>query len=361
MIKRADWYLGRAAVLATIVVWVGLTTLFMLFSLLDELGPDESGIRLMELLWYVALTGPRSAYMVFPVSALLGALIGIGGLSATNELVAFRTAGMSRLRIVGSVLGSIGLLTIAVMAMGEWVAPAAEAQARAFKQSRATTTDTVEVDKGVWIRDANQFVHADKPLLSDDGDASSFSLHNVVIYSFDDTGQLNGITRARSARHEGDVWVLERSRHTAIGPDGVERDFRLERPWQSSVKPELLESVILRPRYMSISALNEQLDFLQRNGLDERVYHSAYWAKLLFPFTVLALVLAGMPFVFASARQHSIGLRIFIGMAVGSVFTIISRAAQNFGDAYDLPALVGTALPSLLLAVVVVAVLRRGV
>ena len=53
------------------------------------------------------------------------------------------------------------------------------------------------------------------------------------------------------------------------------------------------------------------------------------WDKLLFPFTVLALVLAGMPFVFGSARQHSMGLRIFIGISLGALFIIVSRACRT--------------------------------
>ncbi|MEJ2534476.1 MAG: LPS export ABC transporter permease LptG [Gammaproteobacteria bacterium] len=347
--------------LATLVVWLGLTVLFLLFTLLDELGPGAGGVRFLEIITYVLLTAPRSAYMVFPVSALLGALIGIGGLAASNELVALRTAGMSRLRIAGSVLGALGILTLGVMALGEWVAPAAEAQARLIKHARATGQGVVGADRGIWIRDGDQFFFAEKPLVTGEDGASDYSMHNVLIYSFADGGRLDGVTFARSARHEADGWVLEDSRRTNISPDGITRDFQERRPWQSSIKPDLLESVVLRPRYMSLRALSEQLDFLGRNGLDDRVYRSAFWTKALFPVTVLALVLAGMPFVFGSARQNTMGLRIFIGMAVGTLFTIFSRTMENFADAYDMPVIVGTALPAMLLAVVVVLVLRRSV
>jgi len=361
VIKQADWYLGRAAVLATLVVWFGLTVLFLLFTLLDQLGPGEGSARFSEIILYVTLTAPRSAYMVFPVSALLGALIGIGGLAASNELVALRTAGMSRLRIAGSVLGAIGVLTLGVMVLGEWVAPAAEAQARILKHSRATGQGVVGSTRGIWIRDGNQFFYAEKPLVTGGQGATDYSMLNVLIYSFADNGQLDGVTFARSARHEGGQWILRDARRTSITPEAVSREFLERRPWASSIKPELLESVVLRPRYMSIRALGEQLEFLGRNGLDDRVYESALWAKLMFPVTVLALVLAGMPFVFGSARQNTMGLRIFIGMAVGTLYTIFSRTMQNLADAYDLPVLLGTAAPAFLLALVVVLVLRRSV
>jgi len=131
--------------------------------------------------------------------------------------------------------------------------------------------------------------------------------------------------------------------------------------WASSIRPELLESAVTRPRYMSVRALLDQMHYLARNGLDDRIYRSAFWAKIVFPLTTLSLVLAGMPFVFGSTRLHSLGLRIFIGMSLGGLFMIFSRAMQNMGDAYALPVLVSTAGPPLLLGIAVVLVLRRSV
>jgi lipopolysaccharide export system permease protein len=361
MIRRTDRYLGRAALMGTLAVWVSLTTLFMLFNLLDELKPSGETIRLADVMWYVFLTGPRAAYMVYPVSALIGALIGIGGLAAANEVVALRTAGLSRLRISAAVLGAIGLLTLGVMAMGEWIAPAAEAQARAFKYARAYGDSLAGGTRGVWIRDGSQFVLIERPLVSAGADGENLVFRNVVIYDFDDAGALRDVTRAESARHDGETWRLEQVQRTAIGATAIDRRVSEEQIWGSTIKPELLDTAILRPRYMSIRALREQLAYLGQNALDDRVYRSAFWTKALFPLTVLALVLAGMPFVFGASRQHGKGVRLFIGMSLGGLFMIVSRAMQNLSDAYGLPSLLGAGLPSVLLAVTVVLVLRRSV
>ena len=65
----------------------------------------------------------------------MGSLLGIGGLASTNELVAFRTSGVSRFRLALAGLAGVILITIPVMVIGEWVAPDAEQQARAFRLS----------------------------------------------------------------------------------------------------------------------------------------------------------------------------------------------------------------------------------
>ncbi|KAA9130787.1 LPS export ABC transporter permease LptG [Marinihelvus fidelis] len=361
MIKQLDQYIGRAALLGTLGVWLALTMLMTLFNLLDELEPGEGGFHIGEVLWYVMLSIPRASYMVFPVSALLGSLIGVGGLAAANELVAFRTSGVSRLRISGSVLGAVLLLTLGVMAMGEWVAPPADAQARNYKLQQAVGRGAASGDVGMWLRDGNEFAFIQKPIVGGTPGENDLRFHNVVIYGFNDDGDLRSMSRAMSARHRDGRWLLEDVTDLDISPAGVERQTWDQRIWHTGFLPELLESAVVRPRYMSARDLSDQITYLGRNGLDDRVYRSALWSKLLFPVTVLALVLAGMPFVFGHGRQQSMGLRIFIGMAMGSLFMIVSRAAQNFADAYGLPVMVGALAPSLLLTVAVVLALRRSV
>lgn len=361
MIKRVDRYIGMATMSGILFVWVALVILMMMFGLLDQLGSSSARYGLPEILWFVALTAPRSAYVVFPVSALLGALIGVGGLAALNELVAFRTAGVSRLRIAGSALGAAMLFSLPVMLMGEWLAPAAEAQARNYKQRLIVDQVLVGGPNGLWIREGDDFVNIQRPVLAADKGDHSVEFLDVVVYSFGDHSRLQQITRARSATHDGEAWLLEDVGRTEIEEEGVRLDHHQELPWVSALNPEVLSSAVMRPRYMSARLLLDQMRYLSQNGLNDRVYRSAFWDRVFYPLTVIALVLAGMPFVFGSTRQHALGARIFIGMSLGGLFMIVNRAVQNMGDAYLLPSALTTVAPSLLLVAAVIFILRRSV
>ena len=132
-------------------------------------------------------------------------------------------------------------------------------------------------------------------------------------------------------------------------------------PWESRVKPGLLDAAVTRPPYMSIRSLFEQARFLGENGLDNRVYRAEFYAKIFLPLSVLALVLAGMPFVFGPARQTNFGVRIFIGMSIGVLFTIVNGAMQNIGSAYGIHAAVSALLPSTCVALLALLALRRSV
>lgn len=361
MIKLVDRYVGRAALLGMLLVWVALTVLFVLFNLLGELRSTENDYGTLDVMWFVTLTLPRMAYQVFPVSALLGALVGVGGLAASNELVAFRTAGISRLRLALAALAGTLLLTLPVMIMGEWVAPAAEQQARAFRLSEKVGTAIIGGPRGVWMRDGVNVVNIQRPLLYADRGRQTVDFKNVVIYQFSGEAELQTITRAGSAAHEQGRWTLDEVSRVEFDERGASLTRHERQDWATDVKPELLDSAVTRPKLLSMRSLWEYLDYLGENGLDDRVYQAAFWEKALYPFTVIALVLAGMPFLFGQARSHNVGVRLFFGMVLGGLFMIVSRALQKFGSVYDLPPPLTIAVPVLLLAVAAVLVLRRTV
>jgi lipopolysaccharide export system permease protein len=360
VIKTVDRYIGKAAILGVLLVWVSLTALMMMFSLLGELRDTTASYGATDVLWFVMLTGPRLAYQIFPVSALMGSLLGIGGLAGNNELVAFRISGVSRLRLAAAGMAGALMITIPVMAIGEWVAPGAEQQARAFRLSQLVGQVIIGGPSGMWMRDGNDIVNIRRPILTADRGQQSINFQDLEIHHFDGFSGMQKITRAENAFFDGKQWSLEGVSVVDINPTGVVIEQFERTPWVSGVKPELLESAVTRPFYLSIRSLWDQLKYLQGNGLDDRVYKSAFWEKIFYPLAIIALVLAGMPFVFGSSRHHNHGFRIFIGMTLGGVFMLVNAAAQNLATAYSLPVALSTVLPSLILMVVAVTILRRS-
>jgi lipopolysaccharide export system permease protein len=359
--KTVDRYIARAAILGILLVWVSLTALMMMFSVLAELRDTTANYGASDAFWFVLQTGPRLSYQIFPVSALMGSLLGIGNLASANELVAFRVSGVSRLRLAAAGLAGALFMTIPVMAIGEWVAPGSEQQARAFKLSEIVGQVIIGGPSGTWMRDGDNILNIRRPLLTADRGQQSINFLDIEIHHFDGFSNLKKITRAESAFFDGEQWTLEGVSETTLSPSAVVPVVHERIPWVSGVKPDLLESAVTRPVYLSIRALWEQLKYLQSNGLDDRIYKSAFWEKAIYPLAIIALVLAGMPFVFGSSRQHNNGFRLFIGMTLGGLFMLINAAAQNLAAVISLPVGLGTALPSVLLMIVAVTALRRSV
>ena len=85
-------------------------------------------------------------------------------------------------------------------------------------------------------------------------------------------------------RDHVDQWTLDTVSEVNLEGSHVSRNLLLRKPWVSGIKPELLESAVTRPPYLSISVLWDQMKYLRSNGLDDKVYKSAFWEKIFYPF-----------------------------------------------------------------------------
>ncbi len=359
MIKRVDRYIGRSVIEGILAAWGILLTLVMVLGFVSELRSGRGDYGVLQALWFVVLTVPRLAYQVFPIAALVGALIGAGGLAASFELTAFRAAGISRLRIaVAALLGSV-LVLIPVMWVGEYLAPEAEQQARAFRLDRQAGRIHLGGAGGLWVRDGQNIVNIRQPLMTADGAQQEVRFQDVSIYRIGDDHSLAGITRAGEAVPSGGQWLLRPVEETIIEEQSVQKSGAEDGVWETEVDPGLLDSAITRPRYLSMRALSSYIGYLTDNGQDAGQYQTALWEKIVYPLSVLALILAGMPFVFGSNRQLGLGVRLFTGMALGAVYIIVARSSQNFGEAYGLPVWISALLPLVLLTVFAYWALRR--
>ena len=147
-----------------------------MFSVLGELRDTTANYSASDAFWFVLQTGPRLAYQIFPVSALMGSLLGIGSLASANELVAFRVSGVSRLRLATCRHGRNLVDQLPVMAVGEWMAPGAEQQARAFRLNQLVGQVIIGGTSGMWIRDGSDIVNIRRPLLTADRGQQSIKL-----------------------------------------------------------------------------------------------------------------------------------------------------------------------------------------
>ena len=359
LIKCVDRYVGLSVIRGILLAWAVLITLLGVLGFVGELRSSQGSYGPLQAIWFVLMTTPRQAYQTFAVAALVGALLGAGGLAAHHELVAFRAAGVSRLRLsIAAILGCL-LLLVPVMWLGEYLAPQVEQQARTYRLLHQDGRIHLGGTGGLWVREGNDIVNVRSPIITTEGPRDQVRFEDVVVYRLGDKRTLENITRARAAVPGSDGWSLKDVRQLAITDQAINQSASAEAAWNTKVDPGLLDSAVTRPRYLSIRALNTYVNYLESNGQDSRQYGSALWEKILFPVTVLALILAGMPFVFGSARQQNLGLRLFIGIALGTLYTLFSRSFSNFGDAYGLPVVISSAIPIVLLVWFAFWALRR--
>ena len=352
--KLISRYLARAVQGGFALSLLALTGVFSFFSLIAELSDlGQAGYGIAELLQYMLLTTPRRAFELLPSAALVGALVGLGGLAGGGELVALRAAGFSIMAIGRLVLMATWPILLFAFLLGEFAVPPLERIGQEVRAQALNDSFSVSEDGGVWARDQMTFINA-RVVEADR------TLQQVTIYEFDDSQRLRVVTHAEQAVNVDDQWILQNIRQTQLKQDGAELLEVAHAAWESPLAPENMSVGVVEPQRMSIRELYRHVSFLTENGQQAGRYRLAFWQKLVQPLTVLVMVLISLPFVFGSLRSGNFGQRIFIGIVFGLLFHIVSQGVGYLGLAYGLNLAVAASAPSLLFLVGAIGVVALG-
>ncbi len=333
-----DRLVARSVFASLLQVWLVLVAFSSIFDFageLDQLG--KGGYSIGHVVLYIVCTLPRRTYDLFPTAALIGSLLGMGGLAGTSELVALRAAGISRWRIcMGAVVG-LAVVTAAMMVDAETLGPAGELAAETLSLSAKSSSVSVASGTGLWARDGNTFVNARAGAKRVHGGARDVDLADLRLYEFDPNGTLLTLIHAHKAEYHNARWTLFDVNRTDLTGASVTTRHLPTQEWKSGMRPETVLAGIEHPRYQSTTELRRNIDYMHRNQVDASDFENAYWARWLYPLNVLALCMAALPFAFGQLRSGGFGKRLFAGIVCGLTYFLLQRLAQNLATIYHLP------------------------
>lgn len=339
---RLDRYIILAIFGLSAVVGLGLVSLYSFISFITEIDQGSKSLGVGQIFMITLLTMPAGLYLLMPLVAMLGTLLGIGQLAVQSELTAMRAAGYSNLRIGRAALIAGLLLGLLSVLLGESLAPAGQQAAERLKSdSRSGTEAEAGVSaRPVWLRDGSN-VFLIRRLLAEDRFA------DAEIYRFDDGLVLQSILSVGSARHVDGVWQLSGVVETYFGASGTRVERRETMDWTSGLNPDLLKLYVLQADTVSALGLMRLADYLEANGLDASEQRLELWRKLIAPLTVMSMVLFAVPFVFGPTRGGGAGQQLLIGVLVGVSFHLLNEVSANLGALYGWSAPLAAGLPTL--------------
>ncbi len=352
-VKRLDKLIAAHVLGSLLVVWlvlVGFDTVSNFARQLGQLG--EHGYSLAQAAIYIGLTVPRRAYEMFGFAALIGGLMGLGGLAASSELTALRASGMSRARIVRSVLVAVAALALLVVILGETAAPAGEKRAQALQLSLRSNKLGLTTRSGLWARDGNSIINAKGARAVQRDGRPQIQLADVRVFGLGNGGVLESFIQAGMAIYRNGAWQMEKVRVTSFDAQGAHSSNHEHMPWASRLDPRMLELSVVNPDYMSLRDLQRNIRYFRANGQDPGSYADAWWARVFYPLNVLLLVLAVLPLAFGNLRSGGLGKRVFIGIILAVAWYFLQMATVSLGNVYGLAPWLSNLLPAVLLAVI---------
>lgn len=324
---------------------LALATLVAVFSVinateeLQQVGAGQYGVR--QALWFVVLTLPNEAYELLPAAALLGNVIGLGGLAHRNELVAIAAAGVSRARVVWSVLRFAAFLAVAGVLLSEFVAAPLTYRARTERSVALSNGLTLTMGGGIWTRAGSSFVNM-RTLLPNG------AARDIYIYDFDAQHRMRRFTYAQTASYANRQWTLGGLVDRVIVDDGVRTEEVAARTVAIELNPRQLGLMRIPPEELSLSDLYRGIGAARRQGESAEHLELAWWQRATTPVVTAVMVFLAVALVLSSERSVTLGQRIIVGALLGIGFQLFNQTFASFGLVYGLAPWLSALLPTLL-------------
>ncbi|MWP81957.1 LPS export ABC transporter permease LptG [Glaesserella parasuis] len=335
-------YIGRtilASIMLTLFMLVGLGAIIKFVEEFRSVG--RGSYDGLHAAYYTLLTMPRDIETFFPIAALLGSLMGLGGLASRSELVVMQSAGFSRFRIGLAVMKTAIPLMVLTMIMGEWGVPQTEQYARNMRSIAQSGGSMLATQGGFWAKDGNDFIYIRQ--IQDER-----NLNNILIYQFENQ-VLKSIKQAEKATYSEQGWLLQQVDKSEIHESGITQSRETDQAWKTSITPSKLGIVSLKPESLSISGLADYVGFLKDTGQDSKRFEITFWRKVFQPISMAVMMLLAISFIFGPLRSSTMGAKIVIGILAGFVFYVANIVFGNLSLIVSwLPVPIGALIPSLL-------------
>ncbi|MBP8035461.1 MAG: hypothetical protein RLY91_230 [Pseudomonadota bacterium] len=356
--QTARRYLAREIYRSTSVVLIALLGLFTFFTLVDELDSVSARFPLSALFYLQGLSLPTRLYDLLPIGLLIGAILALSGLAQRNELVILRVSGVSGMGLL-RMLWTVSIpIILGALVLSEFLTPLAEIKSSEVNLLMRGRVEGGRLASGYWFKEptpngGTRVINVGKLL-------ASGNVENLSIYEFPDGLTLSVMTQAKSGKFLKGKLEMQDVVETRIDANikSVLADAKVtgqpaatvkQLPQQSidtTLSSERLVARILTPERMSLVALHDYIDYLDRNQLQADRQIVAVWRKMAYPFTLLVMLTIAAPISFMQTRRGGVGAKVFLGILLGTGFFMINQLALNVSLLFNWPPVVTALLPN---------------
>lgn len=357
--RTARRYLAREIYRSTSVVLMALLGLFTFFTLVDELDTVGDKFPLTALFYLQLLSVPTRLYDLLPIGVLIGAILALSGLAQRNELVILRVSGVSGFGLL-KMLWTVSLpIIFGALILSEFLTPMAEIKSSETNLLMRGKVEGGRLVSGYWFKEPTP--NGGTRIINVGNLLSSGNVTNLRVYEFPDGRTLSLVAQSEAGRFVDGKLVMQKVTENHIAPslEQTLADAQVskipsatvtqsaERSFDTSLTAERLVARILTPERMSFFALQDYIEYLNRNQLQADRQIVAMWRKLAYPFTLLVMLTIAAPISFMQTRRGGVGAKVFLGILLGTGFFMINQLALNVSLLYQWSPVVTALLPNI--------------
>lgn len=340
--------------LVVLVIWLGVYSFFDFLSEMSSIG--QVNYTTLEAFRYIALKIPEVVYKHASPVILLGCILGMGHLAATNQLLVLRVSGISIFKLTVFTIKTALILVIAVIAIGEIFAPIASDEAEKGRSKALGQSIASQSQEGFWIRDGENFINVQKNI-----DGKLFS--GVTFIEVNSSNKISTVATSEQAIFDGKSMDMKNAEIFSIDASKkIDEIFLKERNSYNktvSFDQDLIDSLKKEPEELTTWNIIKQIQFLSDNKLRSGIFEVELYKRLIKPITLVAMILLAMLFIFGSTRDATLGRKIFFGIALGLSFELLSRIGGAMALSFEFNPVLSAVLPTIVVMVISIVLLIK--
>ena len=312
--------------LVTVSICLALVCLFTFFEIIDDIFQHQIPYALVAD--YFLFLQPQLLVLLVPISVLIATLITFGSLEKFNQIVAFKSCGVSVYRIAMPIL-ILGLLTSGfIFLVQEYVLPYANVRQDSLHNLIKGRPAQVSQPGRHWIFGQGDRLY-NYNLFSSERNAFvelavyRLDLKNAVLIEAD-------FAQRGDWRRDDQSWLLR---------DGWVRNFRRDefedfssRSFAFPEQPPFFDEEVRDSSKMTFSELEHYIRDLQVGGFEVDYLKTELYKKFSFPLVSIIMTLIGVPFSLTMGRKgtlYGIGAGVILGIAYWGAFGIFDVLGSN--------------------------------
>ncbi|SDF72474.1 LPS export ABC transporter permease LptG [Sporolituus thermophilus] len=334
-------------------VFIGTSTLFRLARYITEYGAAVSSVT---KLFFYSL--PEIIVLTFPMSMLLASLLAFGRLSASSEITAMKSGGLSFFRLAAPVFIAAFVVSVVAVILNEAVVPRANNAYQnvlryEIEKSKPKSQEHIVI-KDVKDGEIERLTYARK------FDEAANAMYAVTVQEFDQ-GRLVRVENAEKATWDNGRWIMESGIVYDVAPEGqLQRTLRFDKQFMPVEKsPKEIVREQKKPDEMTIKELKQHIKVLQREYVKTSTYEVELHQRLSIPAASLVFALIGTPLGLQPHRSSSsigLGISIIIIFIYYTIMTVFTALGQ--GGA--IPAVLAAWIPNIVFIIVGAFLVRKA-
>jgi LPS export ABC transporter permease LptG/LPS export ABC transporter permease LptF len=340
-----------------LVSFVLMTEVYTFFELLSHIIKNQ--IPMSRVTTYLFYLAPMLIYDSTSVSALVAVLVTFGLMAKRNEIVAFKSCGISLHRLAVPVALASFLLSVSLFAFDYYYVPEANRRQDAIRaEIKGNPVQTFQRPQRPWIRGEGSRIYHYKYF-----DSARSEMAGVSVYELD-PGSFRLLRHISAERASWSpplkTWVFE---------NGWRRDLagKSSRPFetfQATTFPELNEppsyflKEVKQDKQMNFRELADYVAELRQSGFDTVQLRIQYYKKFSVPLFVLILSMISVPFAFLTGSRGALG-GVAASFGIAIVYWSVNLLFEQVGNINQLPPAAAAWAPNAMFSLAGVYLLAR--